>query len=360
MTYTRGRLSKAEEELQGYRIYGSREELEKMKLFRDELYGFEEKEGNLVSTVSRFAEKYVKEDPERGIDLVNALVNQDSPLNPGRSIFDELLAVPEVEEILKKRYSAPPDDDDPNLVYVPKDRIEAYKSISADVRADFQLLSESGRIALLEKAQRELDDQRRKDAEKEQKRQQDLKKYNDQVAETTRKNFDVATDEFYNSLKALPFAADPRLNKFLQSTVYDKVLTVVTMGETYAGKRAAADLADFGISVSPETAVLVKKLENDSKMITLAGWKNNQAAVDYYASEIATTQKQLAGRANEISAAISQALGNLSKQEAEKEAETLEETKDKTRPAVAGTGGGGGGGKDDRDYSRVSFEEILS
>jgi len=358
ITHTRSKLTQAEQELSGFRVYGNRDELEKLKSFREDLYGFEERDGNLVSRIPAFAERLVKTDSDRAIELVNSLVSQDSPMSPGRSIFDEILLIPEIDTALRARYQSAPASDDPNLPLIKPERHAAYQRLSKEERDDFRFMSAATQELLLKRAEAEIEKEREAQKENETRQAENIKKFNAAVEETTLKNFDAASLEFAEKLKQIPFVSDPRLNAFLQSTVYDKVLTVVTMGETFAGKRAAQDLADFGLTIPEETATLVKKLETDSRLITVAAWKKNQSAVDYYASEIMTTQKQLAGRANEIAAAVAEAVEKSTKKAATETDALLKQQKDNARPAI--DAGGGGIAADSVDVSNMSFADIIN
>jgi hypothetical protein len=370
-------LAKTNTEIERFRALGDVEELARASALAAKLYGFTEENGELRSTTRDFARELVSQNTDKAIEVLDELVNAPNPAKPDETLFDRLVELPEVQEYLKNKLgfsaeSAPAQtSDDPFIAdNVAAELREVYKAMPEALKNVYKFASDEERAAILDR-EKIVFDQNQAKAKAEAETKQNADREIHQAIETrTAANLSQVGDQFAESLKSIPFAADASQNRFLQHAVMDRVFTAVTLADKPAGKAAAADLKEIGVEIAPETGAMLNRL---SELSAAAERRERQAtthkdaaarklAADAYKEtieEIGRLQLKLAGASNEIAGKISAYFGrNAAAQAAAADQNLL--NRPTPRPTVSAGGSTDGKNTQQRDYSKLSYAEIMA
>lgn len=335
ISHLKTKLTERETALQTFEQAGTPEDVAKYREFYDEFHGFDQSEdGNFVPKVTKFAERVLSESPDKAIEMINTLVTSPYPYNPNQTVFQAMIETPEVEAYFAKKFEA---QADPVLEEVPSEYQDAYRNLDPALKESFEILDEAAQKAALMQSQRDLDNKKR-DQEFQVRKQQETQAQFQQLVDTTREeSFGTVLSQFEESLKVIPFAPDSDLSAFLQNATQDLVITAATMSSQKAGQQAIETLKKVGIQFPADVPTLVNSLEQYSAHLATAKSQRNDQAAKYYAAEIATAQKRLIARTNEISAQVAKRFGTAAKDASTQKANLLSQSK--TRPEINPTSG---------------------
>jgi len=334
ISHLKEKLTERETALQTYETAGAPEDVAKFKEFYENFHGFEEKDGQFIPKTEQFANTLLTETPDKAVELINKLVTAPNPMNPSQTIFEAMIATPEVEQYFANKFQAV---NDPVLQEVPEEYQQAFQALPQELKETFEIAADDARLAILKQAQRELDLNKQAETLQNERVQQAQQKFQAEIETATQDAFGAVTSQFDESLKQIPFSGDKTLNGFLQQSTKDFILTAATMPGTPAGTQAVEALKQIGITFPSDVPAKVQQVEQLAKQMVTAKTQGNKAAATHYAAELATVQRQLVARTNEISAQIAKKFGTSAKSDAAQKESLLSQTK--TRPEINPTSG---------------------
>ena len=351
INHLKGKLGERETELQTFQTIGTPEDAQKYKQFYDDFHGFEEKDGQFVPKAANIAASVIKDSPEIAISLTNSLMAQPDPQNPTKTILQSIIETPEVEEYFAQKFQV---NNDPILEEVPEEFHQAYNALSPEEKENFEYAKDEARMAMLKRAQRDIDLQKQQEQFQQEQNQKRQQEFQTKVETTVNESFNSVVNSFDESLKQIPFASETSLNSFQAYTVRNAILTAATESERPSGKQAIEALTAIGIKMPNDVPNLVKQIETLSAQKAKADFEKNNPASTFFATSISTAQKQLIARGNEIAAQIAAKFGTNAKNISKQKENLISQIK--SRPEVNGHSGN----EKSTVNARTSYSDILA